>query len=454
MQQVLETQQTLNLEYYLASTEQGFWWNASISPIDTESVVWVARDITESKQVEQQLKQAKQAAEAASFAKGQFLASMSHELRTPLNAILGFAQLMVRDSSLKENHRSYLKIIHDSGEHLLELINDVLDMSKIESGRITLNIASFDLYHLLETLEKMFRLKVSDKSLQMIFKRSPAVPQWVSTDEGKLRQILINLLSNAIKFTNQGSIALSIEVINDLTNGVTNEVTKSLESDFHLSAQPLKPPPTILKFTIEDTGAGIPANYLEKIFEAFEQTDIGKKSSEGTGLGLPISLKFAQFMGGQITVSSRLGEGSIFQVDIPVEVLSSPVPLRQISDRYIIGLAPDQPEYRLLVVEDRWESRHLLVKILEAVGFQVREAENGAEAIAIWNDWEPHLIWMDMRMPVMDGYEATRQIKSHLKGQATVIIALTASALEEERTIILSAGCDDFVRKPFRFSLD
>ena len=445
VQQVLETQQTLNLEYYLASTEQGFWWNASISPIDTESVVWVARDITESKQVEQQLKQAKQAAEAASFAKGQFLASMSHELRTPLNAILGFAQLMVRDSSLKENHRSYLKIIHDSGEHLLELINDVLDMSKIESGRITLNIASFDLYHLLETLEKMFRLKVSDKSLQMIFKRSPAVPQWVSTDEGKLRQILINLLSNAIKFTNQGSIVLSIEV--------TNEVTKSIESDFHLSSQPLKPSPTILKFTIEDTGAGIPANYLEKIFEAFEQTDIGKKSSEGTGLGLPISLKFAQFMGGQITVSSRLGEGSIFQVDIPVEVLSSPVPLRQISDRYIIGLAPDQPEYRLLVVEDRWESRHLLVKILEAVGFQVREAENGAEAIAIWNDWEPHLIWMDMRMPVMDGYEATRQIKSHLKGQATVIIALTASALEEERTIILSAGCDDFVRKPFREAL-
>ncbi len=445
VQQVLETQQTLNLEYYLASTEQGFWWNASISPIDTETVVWVARDITESKQVEQQLNQAKLAAEAASFAKGQFLASMSHELRTPLNAILGFAQLMVRDVSVKDNHRSYLKIIHDSGEHLLELINDVLDMSKIESGRITLNITSFDLYHLLETLEKMFRLKVSDKSLQMIFKRSPVVPQWISTDEGKLRQILINLLSNAIKFTNQGSIVLSIDVIND--------VTKLLESDFQLSSHPQETPPAILKFTIEDTGAGIPANYLEKIFEAFEQTDLGKKSAEGTGLGLPISLKFAQFMGGRITVSSRLGEGSVFRVDLPVDVLVSPVPLRQTSDRYIIGLAPQQPEYRLLVVEDRWESRHLLVKILEAVGFQVREAENGAEAIAIWEAWEPHLIWMDMRMPIMDGYEATRQIKSHLKGQATVIIALTASALEEERTIILSAGCDDFVRKPFREAL-
>ena len=449
VQKVLETQQTLNLEYYLASTEQGFWWNASISPIDTETVIWVARDTTESKQFEQQLNQAKLAAEAASFAKGQFLASMSHELRTPLNAILGFTQLMVRDSALKDNHRSYLKIIHDSGEHLLELINDVLDMSKIESGRINLNITSFDLFHLLDTLEKMFRLKVSDKALQLIFKRSPKVPQWISTDEGKLRQILINLLSNAIKFTSQGSIVLSI----DVTDGATIDVTKSLEPDFQLSSQPQERLPTILKFAVEDTGAGIPANYLEKIFEAFEQTDLGKRSSEGTGLGLPISLKFAQFMGGQITVCSRLGEGSIFRVDLPVDVLASPVPLRQISDRYIIGLAPDQPEYRLLVVEDRWESRHLLVKILEAVGFQVREAENGVEAIAIWDEWEPHLIWMDMRMPIMDGYEATRQIKSHLKGQATVIIALTASALEEERTIILSAGCDDFVRKPFREAL-
>jgi PAS domain S-box-containing protein len=445
VQQVLETQQTINIEYLLSPNDQPLWWNASISPIDTETVVWVARDITDSKRVEQQLKQAKQAAEAANLAKGQFLASMSHELRTPLNAILGFAQLMVRDTSLKDNHRSYLKIIHDSGEHLLELINDVLDMSKIESGRITLNITSFDLYHLLDTLEQMFRLKVSDKSLQLLFRRSHQVPQWINIDEGKLRQILINLLSNAIKFTNQGSVILSIDI----------DANDSPESKPLLESQvPEKAPtPTILKFTVEDTGEGIPTNYLGKIFEAFEQTELGKRTAEGTGLGLPISLKFTQFMGGEITVSSQLGVGSTFRVYLPVNVSSSPVPLRQTSDRYIIGLAPNQPEYRLLVVEDRWESRHLLVKILEAVGFKVREAENGTEAIAIWEEWQPHLIWMDMRMPVMDGYEATRQIKSHLKGQATVIIALTASALEEEKAIILSAGCDDFVRKPFREAL-
>ncbi|WP_434688302.1 cache domain-containing protein [Pseudanabaena minima] len=445
VQQVLETQQTLNVEYLLSYTDQPIWWNASISPIDAETVVWVARDITENKKVEQQLKQAKQAAEAASQAKGQFLASMSHELRTPLNAILGFAQLMVRDTSLKDNHRSYLKIIHDSGEHLLELINDVLDMSKIESGRITLNITSFDLCHLLDTLEKMFRLKVSDKSLQLLFRRSPQVPQWINTDEGKLRQILINLLSNAIKFTNQGSVILSI----DIDVNAPPEPKPQLESPVQENTST----PTILIFTVEDTGEGIPANYLGKIFEAFEQTELGRRTAEGSGLGLPISLKFAQFMGGEITVSSQLGVGSIFRVYLPVNVSSSPVPLRQTNDRYIVGLAPHQSEYRLLVVEDRWESRQLLVKILEAVGFKVREAENGAEAIAIWEEWQPHLIWMDMRMPVMDGYEATRQIKSHLKGQATVIIALTASALEEEKAIILSAGCDDFVRKPFREAL-
>jgi PAS domain S-box-containing protein len=450
IQNVLETQQTLSIEYNLTDTDKPIWWNASISPIDQETVVWVARDVSDRKLFEQQLKQAKQAAEAASQAKGQFLASMSHELRTPLNAILGFAQLMARDSSLKDTHHSYLKIIHNSGEHLLELINDVLDMSKIESGRITLNLTSFDLHHLLDTLEKMFRLRASDKGLQLIFKRSPQVPQWINADEGKLRQILINLLSNAIKFTNYGSVLLSTEVT-EIAQVESATLSEKINNTIETTSDAIdSQSQSLLKFTVEDTGEGIPATHLEKIFEAFEQTELGRQASEGTGLGLPISLKFAQFMGGKILVSSKLGQGSIFQVDLPVKIPKTSGISKQLADFYIIGLAPNQPEYRILVVEDRWESRHFLVKLLEAVGFQVKEAENGAEAIAIWEEWEPHLIWMDMRMPVMDGYEATRQIKSHLKGQATVIIALTASALEEEKAIILSAGCDDFVRKPFR----
>lgn len=435
IQQSLEIQQTINIEYKLPFRNREIWLNARISPINADTVIWVARDITDRRQAEQDLKQAKQAAEAASQAKGQFLASMSHELRTPLNVILGFTQLMARDASVKDSHRSYLKIVHESGEHLLELINDVLDMSKIESGRMTLNETSFDLYHLLNMLEEMFQLKTKDKTLELIFERSPTVPQCITTDEGKLRQILINLLSNAIKFTDLGTVRLFVG------------------GDYLSSAQVESPgltPKFNLCFEIADTGAGIPVTQLEKIFEAFEQTEVGRQSPEGTGLGLPISRKFAQLMGGEITVNSKLGEGSIFQFSIPVDVPEQISLQPRSPERYVIGLAPNQPDFRLLVVEDRWESRHFLVKLLESIGFQVQEAENGAQAIAIWEQWQPHLIWMDMRMPIMDGYEATRQIKSHLKGQATVIIALTASALEEEKAIVISAGCDDFVRKPFR----
>ena len=419
------------------------------------------------KQSEEKLKKSTQSAEAANKARSLFLANMSHELRTPLNSILGFTQLILRDITPKDTHHGYLKIIHNSGEHLLGLINDVLDMSKIESGQISVNTNDFDLYRFLDNLEKMFYLKANTQALQLIFKRSPQVPQWINTDEPKLRQILINLLSNAIKFTNRGSVTLSVE-INNLQNLELNSSATFADPvlDFAVNHD-LPNMPTIssmnLRFLVEDTGEGIPENELEKIFEAFAQTDLGRKASEGTGLGLSISSKFAQLMGGKITVSSILGKGSLFEVHLPVnrpnqqpnqrpnETFSNLFSHSQ--NKQIIGLAPNQPEFRILVVEDRWESRHLLVKLLESVGFQIREAENGAEAIAIWEEWQPHLIWMDMRMPVMDGYEATRQIKTTLKGQATVIIALTASALEEEKTIILSAGCDDFVRKPFHEAL-
>jgi len=393
------------------------------------------------KQSEEKLKQSTQSAESANKARSLFLANMSHELRTPLNSILGFTQLILRDITPQDIHHGYLKIIHNSGEHLLGLINDVLDMSKIESGRISLSTNDFDLYQFLDNLQKMFYLKANTQALQLIFKRSPEVPRWIHADEPKLRQILINLLSNAIKFTSRGSVTLSVEVNN---------------------LQPTTSPKNLI-FRVEDTGEGIPDTELEKIFEAFAQTELGQKASEGTGLGLSISSKFAQLMGGKITVSSILGKGSFFEVNLPVNIPNQRPNQRpnqtftnlssNPQNKQIIGLAPNQPEFRILVVEDRWESRHLLVKLLESVGFQIREAENGVEAIAIWEEWQPHLIWMDMRMPVMDGYEATRQIKTTLKGQATVIIALTASALEEEKTIILSAGCDDFVRKPFHEAL-
>ncbi len=389
-----------------------------------------------------ELKQAKETADAANKAKSEFLANMSHELRTPLNAILGFTQVLTRDSSLNQAQQEHLEIINRSGEHLLSLINDVLEMSKIEAGRISLNENSFDLYHLLDTLEEMLQLKAESKGLQLIFDRTPDVPQYVKTDESKLRQVLINLLGNAIKFTHEGGVKL--RVAKELKVKRLN-LEDSLNQQQSVNLQS-----AILHFEVEDTGPGIAPSELDSLFEAFVQTETGRKSPEGTGLGLPISRRFVRLMGGEITVSSSLGQGTIFKFDVQITLAEAIAIQTQQPIRRVIGLEPNQPIYRILAVDDRWENRQLLIKLLTPLGFEVREAANGQEAVALWESWEPHLIWMDMRMPVMDGYEATRRIKAQLKGQATAIIALTASAFEEERSLVLSAGCDDFVRKPFQ----
>jgi signal transduction histidine kinase/DNA-binding NarL/FixJ family response regulator len=375
------------------------------------------------------LEQKAQEADAANRAKSEFLANMSHELRTPLSTILGFTQLMTRDPSVNPEQLEHLEVISRSGEHLLTLINDVLSMSKIEAGRTTLSENSFDLYGLLDSLAEMLQLKAESKGLQLIFERSPEVPQYVQTDESKLRQVLINLLGNAIKFTQEGSVTLRVRGAGENVN------FKNLLR---------------LCFEVKDTGSGIAPAELESLFKPFVQAEIGRKSQQGTGLGLTISQQFVRLMGGNITVSSTLGQGTVFIFDIQIASAELAEVQTRLPYRRVIGLEPDQPKYRILVVEDKWENRQLLVKILTSLGFEVREAENGQEGVALWETWEPHLIWMDMRMPVMDGYEATKQIKAHLKGQATVIIALTASAFDEERAMVLSAGCDDFVRKPFR----
>ncbi len=396
---------------------------------------------------------AKEAADAANRAKSEFLANMSHELRTPLNAILGFTQVMNRDSSLTREQQENLGIISRSGEHLLSLINDVLDMSKIEAGQVTLSENSFDLYHLLEIIEEMLQLKAESKGLQFQIELAPEVPQYVYSDSRKLRQVLINLLGNGIKFTQKGGVTLRVGreqgsrgAGEQGRQGTGGKQTTPRES----GGVATNKQQTTIHFEISDTGPGIAPDELESLFDPFVQTSTGRKSQQGTGLGLPISRKFVQLMGGEIVVSTQLGRGTVFKFDIQVEPTEAADIETEKSTRRVIGLEPGQTSYRILVVDDRWENRRLLAKLLTPVGFEVREAENGQEAIALWSSWEPHLIWMDMRMPVLNGYEATQQIKSHLKGQATVIIALTASTLEEERAVVLSAGCDDFVRKPFR----
>ncbi|NJN67865.1 MAG: PAS domain S-box protein [Chloroflexaceae bacterium] len=345
------------------------------------------QDVTDYKLAEEALREARDAAEAANRAKSAFLAHMSHELRTPMNAILGFAQLLSHFSHLSPEQRDYLNIIHRSGEHLLMLINDILDMSKIEAGRMSFNENSFDLHRLLTDLEDMFLVRATQKDLHLLVERSPALPRYVRTDDVKLRQVLINLLSNGIKFTSSGQVVLKVEA--------EAEAEAEAGSDEpELNHAPSFPPntPCSLHFSVSDTGPGIPPEELDDLFEPFVQSRSKQKKHEGTGLGLPISRRFVQLMGGALTVESEVGHGSCFSFTLPVTVAETSEREGRQTLPPVVALQPGQPCYRLLVVDDEWNNRLLLVNLLKPLGFDLREASNGKEAIEVWEAWSPHLI--------------------------------------------------------------
>lgn len=402
----------------------------SLSAINIDgnwNAIGIMRDTTEKKRIEAALIKAKQESEAANKAKSVFLSNMSHEIRTPLNAIIGFSQLMKRDMNLSSQQKEYNTAIIRAGEHLLELINEILELSKIEAGRIVLNPTSIDLHAMCDDIYMMFRERANDKHLQLLFENSEDLPRYVMVDEGKLRQLFVNIIGNAIKFTEEGGVAIR-------TQAISSEEGKSY-----------------LIVEVQDSGPGISEEEIGKLFRHFEQTSTGVKKGTGTGLGLALSRELALLMGGDITVSSKVGEGSIFTFKIEFTA-GNESEIEKPDTKRVIGIADKSKSYTILVVDDKKENLQVAVNLLELVGFSTEEAVDGKEAIEKVIASKPDLILMDMRMPVMDGYEATRIIKTMDDYKDIPIVALTASTFEDERKRIEALKMQGYIRKPFRES--
>ena len=376
------------------------------------------------------LTEAREKADAASQAKSEFLANMSHELRTPLNGILGYAQILDRDAGLSEGQRNGVEIIGRSGEHLLTLINDILDLARVEAGKLELEEAEFGLGEFLQGMVDAVRVRVEQKGLSFAYEPDPGLPVGVRGDEKRLRQVLLNLLGNAAKFTETGGVTFRVKIVDPGRAGQDQAGEGRI------------------RFAVEDTGPGIAADELERIFQPFQQLTESGHKVEGTGLGLAISRDLVRLMGGELEVDSAPGRGSVFSVVVELPEAEEWRPVSSGSDRRPVGF--NGGPKKILVMDDKFENRRVLVDVLAPLGFEVVEAVDGLDGLDKAATERPELILVDLVMPGLDGLETTRRLRQ-LPGFARVpVIATSASVFERHRRESLEAGCDDFLPKPVR----